>query len=565
MTEEVGVYLKGYDQVSPAAAAARSSLSMLGNAAGAVGMGGLGLLQRGAGGVSNAFYHLKGVITGFSQSIVARLGAGFGLLELGRFFSSSIRTAQDFGQTVIRLAKITGLGAETTSALAAAMDHFGISGDQAITITARMMQNIGNLSKQTDGLAKFEADYGLKLRTKNGALRDANSLILASADYFNNRHIPAATKAAALAKLFGRNWRELVPFLAAGSAAIKDVEAEAARLGMTLKTEDLLALQKNKEATRVWGDALGGLKLQIGVGLLPYLTELAIGATKWVQTFVAGGGLQRVKEGFSHVAEAVRTLITTGKDTFEAIKKGWESLPPGVRDLLVKGFVADRVMKFAFGIGVTDIAGGLMSGLTKGLGGALGGFLGRGSAVNPMYVRSVGGVGGPGGGASALGVLGLGALAVAAVAAVAIQVIDQINAQKAQVDTTRQGFVAGATLPQLRDSLTKLKNVPNQLSPEGPLGSVFNAIPGLGALNQLLAPRNLYDLNVQGVKTFAEQQQAAIEKAIYAAGGALPGRGSRDPGRLTVNVNVQLSARDAVAQIYRATVYSDSRNVGVTQ
>ena len=43
----------------------------------------------------------------------------------------------------------------------------------------------------------------------------------------------------------------------------------------------ITALVAMKKATRDWGDALGGLELQIGLALVPALTDLARTATKF--------------------------------------------------------------------------------------------------------------------------------------------------------------------------------------------------------------------------------------------------------------------------------------------
>jgi hypothetical protein len=99
-----------------------------------------------------------------------------------------------------------------------------------------------------------------------------------------------------------------------------------------------------------------------------------------------------------------------------------------MKDLLVKGFVADRTMKFFFGMSPIHAVVSLAEGaLQKGLGSLVGGIFTKGSLANPMIVKDIsGGLGGNETGALASGgiwgtvgkVIG-GAFAIVAVAAIA--------------------------------------------------------------------------------------------------------------------------------------------------
>src|SRR5207244_13166988 len=140
------------------------------------------------------------------------------------------------------------------------------------------------------GTAKFLRDYGFSLTDASGNVKDFNTLLLTAADYFNNPLIPAQTKAAALAKIFGRSWIELLPILKAGSAGIRSAADEAARMGLTLTKDNITQLGQLKTATRDWTTALGGLKLQIGLAVVPELTKLAKAATG----FLVSGGRERI-------------------------------------------------------------------------------------------------------------------------------------------------------------------------------------------------------------------------------------------------------------------------------
>lgn len=454
-------------------------------------------------GLGGALQHAGGVLGNFASQI-GLLGGAAGLLSFAGSIKESISKAEEFGVTVSKMAALTGLSVEKTSALASALDHFGISADTQIRLVGMLEKNLGNLAlgagtvtdkitpaedelrkvteqlavanrkltedlnkrsvaestlmadrnrikdltiKQTeaqtalneaqadgaDGVSNAEAfykKYGLAIADASGNLKDANTLLLDSADYFNNQNIPATTKAAALAKLYGRNWQELLPFLQAGSEGIKDAEQAAKDFGLTLTADNVTALAKLRAATRDWGDALGGLELQIGLALVPALTDF----TKAATGFVAGNRDKIVgffKDFAKFAGDVGHVIVTDVVPVFNTIARAWNGLPPELRDLITKGLVAGKISKMLFDVGPLDIlkAGALKLGLNI--------FGQRGTTpANPLFVSAVGGgLGGAGGAvggaAGGLGKVAAGAAVVgSALAVVAVQ--QEISAQSSQ-------------------------------------------------------------------------------------------------------------------------------------
>src|SRR5437868_2350902 len=122
----------------------------------------------------------------------------------------------------------------TSGSFAGATSELGAVERAAASGTARTGLLQRGFGTATSAASKFEKTFSFSLTDANGHLKDANALILASADYFNNKSIPATTKAAALAKLYGRSWQDLIPLLASGSKGIAAVEEEARKFGLTL-------------------------------------------------------------------------------------------------------------------------------------------------------------------------------------------------------------------------------------------------------------------------------------------------------------------------------------------
>lgn len=435
----LAVVLKLEDQLSGGVARAEGELAGLNTTAKASGThlttlaGRAGIAGKAVGGFDSALTHAKKSVGGLIAGPLGVIGLGAGLFSLAGLFEKSVGRAQDFGMEVSKLSKLTGLSVETTSALASALEHFGVGSDAALRSVGFLEKNVGLLAARKDGIANFEKSFGLALTDTNGHIKDANALILASADYFNNKAIPATTKAAALAKLYGRSWQELIPFLSAGSKGIKDAEAAAASLGLTLDKTNVQDLAKFKESTRELGTAMGGLELQLGLALVPALNDLTNAAARFVaqnRTGLVSFFKQAVEVGRGFASFVTGTLVPAFQSIAGGVLGLWNQIPGPVKDLLVKGYVTNRVVKFLFGVDVVGDIG-------KALGGAISGAVGKsvGTAlvgaglgklfVQPVFVTNMG-VGGLGGlvpgaaGAAGAAGGGLGLAAIAPLIAVAV-------------------------------------------------------------------------------------------------------------------------------------------------
>lgn len=420
----------GLTKAGTAARTATSHLSRLGST--------LGTVKR----------NLGGLITG----PVGLIGLGGALFGVEKFLSTSISKAVDFGEAVSKISKVTGLATQQTSALVDALDYYGVTTDKALKLTGFLEKSVGNLTKGTGiAAAKFTADFGFSLKNTtinaddlgnaletlnsklashaeknkaydliqkytNASVKDANTLILQAADYFTNKAIPAGTRAAAMAKLFGRSWQDLIPVLSLGRKGVQKALDDAIKLS----DQDIANMQAAKEASREWNDALGDLQITIGAKILPSLTKFATTASAFVRN-----NSDKIVEFFQKAAkfaeQAGAAIQNTVVPAIGQIADMWGRIPDDLKKLLVGGFVANKLT----GGAVTGLAGlGL-----KGIGGALGGMRGS-TPATPVFVSDVGGgiakglggLTGAGGLSAASGVAGISALAgpVAILAGIAV-------------------------------------------------------------------------------------------------------------------------------------------------
>jgi hypothetical protein len=372
--------------------------------------------------VGGALTHFGGQLRSIASVGLASLGVA-GLFGVVGLFKSAISEARTFGDLVFRLQAITGLSAETTSRLADALGDFGVESSTALRVAGLFEKNIQRLGGTQEKAAKFEKDYGLKIRDSSGNLLDFNKQLLESAGFFNDKTIPASQKAAALAALYGRNWQALVPILKEGRQGLQDTLDTS----LTLSEADIKAIEENRIATRKWNDAIGDLQVKIGVGLLPTITELVTSLTGWVTTH--GPEIQTFFRNGVNTAKAIGGAVV---GIVGGIAKIWDGIPEPLKDLLIKGFVAEKTANFLFGFSPAKLAVGLVGGALGGIGkGIFGSLFARGSSpANPMWVATVGGgLGGvPGGGAGAggLGLLG-GVLGLAAVGVAEVLIAGEVG------------------------------------------------------------------------------------------------------------------------------------------
>ena len=446
---------------------------------------GVATAERSMSGLSRATTGLGGALGTAKGRITSLLGAtgliGLvgGVAGVAHELESSVTGAEEWGYAVQKMGVLSGLGATQMSALSAGMAHFGITTERQTRLVAMATKNIGNLALNGKKAQKFASDYGFSLTDASGRVLDFNAVLLKSIDYFNDKSIPATKKAALMAKLYGRSWQDLLPVLSAGRGSLAQVEAAAQAAGMTLSQDDLTNITALKGATRDWDTALGGLKVQIGLQLLPVVTDLAKAATSFVQEH-RGDILTWVKNGITFGKQLAGTLRDVGGqavDLGRQAMKFWDSLPAGFKDLIIKGIVAQKAVKFMFGIDLAGLVGDAAGGVIKGLAASI--FQRGGTPATPLFVsdiaadlggRGVPGVVPTGGGSSLLGKIGTGlavgaaGVGVAGFVATAGEYLHDTAAETADTNAKLGQFLATAPdQKQVQAQIDALNKVPDSL------------------------------------------------------------------------------------------------------
>lgn len=420
--ESVGITLVAKDMASGPISAVRKELQLLGPA-GSLASSGIGLTQRIVAGASGALTHFAGTIKGLITGPLGILGLGAGIFTLGGALKTGIDTASNMAIAIEKLTGVTGDNAEQMSGLLAVMNKFGVDTDTATTRIGFLEKTLGTIGNDAKAAAKLQTDFGFSVTDSKGRVLDANDVFLKLADYMTGS-ATAADKAALAAKLLGRGYIDLVPILDLGSKGIQDAEAAAASLGLTLTASNVQDLKAYQETMRETGDAVSGLELQLSLALVPAIKDVAQAATSFIGQNRAGiitffKGL--IADSRTAAAFITGTIVPDLQSLAGAALGFWNGIPPQLRDLIVKGFIADKAIKFLFGFDpATTIGSVISSAIAKGMGnvlgnaagGVAGGLLARGSSpANPLWVQMVGGTAGLPGGEGATAAEGAGAAA----------------------------------------------------------------------------------------------------------------------------------------------------------
>jgi hypothetical protein len=503
------------------------------------------------------------------------IGVSGGLFSIAGALEQGVSKADSMALAVEKFSGVTGLSAHTSSQLIAVMEKYGIDQAKVTTIAAFAEKTLGKLNDTTGKAAKsaalldlenkklaitagggsatainkaiaeqkakdamdagaasttkltaLDAQYGLQLVDSKGKVADFATELNQVADLWVNKAIPADQKATVAAQLLGKGYVALIPMLALGSKGIAAASAEADKMGLTLKSaQDVKNVNDFIAAQRDAKDAVSGLEVQLGLLVMPDLAKGLTAFTGYVSTH-QDDIKQMFSEGLS-MAEALGTIITGTvlpaiSSVAGAATKVWGMIPAPLRGLIVQGAVADRTLKFFFGMSPVHYVVSLAEGaVQKGLGKLVGGIFTKGSLTNPMIVKDISGGlgkgpgGGPGGvasdattvaedaggglavgntgamlsgGAAVVAGAALSVAAVAAVGAVAIDQYQQISGQANDIATQTAKWAPTASLADLLKGQAAVQTGVKQLIAQGgynPLAAGGEG--GLGKAAQIIA------------------------------------------------------------------------------
>ena len=215
-------------------------------------------------------------VSGFADKIgnIGKIATIAGTAITGAFTAIVYKTAE-VGDQFDKMSKRTGVAVEDLSALAYACNISGTN-IEGLEVGLKFLTKGMDDAANGTGLAKDAFEYlGISVVDVEGNLRPTIDVLKEAATKIAAIEDP--TKQAALAmELFGaRSGTQLVPLLKEGGAGIEELMEKAKDLGIVISTEAATKAAEFTDRMTDLKESLAGAGRDIGMILIPPLTELA--------------------------------------------------------------------------------------------------------------------------------------------------------------------------------------------------------------------------------------------------------------------------------------------------
>jgi hypothetical protein len=312
---------------------------------------------------------LRGVGSAAGQvgaRIAGVLGPMTGLSAVARTFALGkvVSDFTSFGDQLAKQAQRIGVSVEALQRLRYAGDMAGASQealDDALLKGNKILAEAA--SGKNKDVAELYRRLGIELRDSAGQVKSMADIMPELADAFAANENPALRTRMAVA-LFSETGQKLIPLLAGGGDALRDMMVEAERYGLVTEDQAKAAEAFNDARGRMMA-ALRGLRNTIGAQLLPQIQPMVDAFTEWVaanRQFLA----TKLDTIVRRVADALREI------DFKALIEGVDRFLFGYERVLdADGNEVERVAGLFDHLGeAIRIVSGLVAPLVERFGGA---------------------------------------------------------------------------------------------------------------------------------------------------------------------------------------------------
>ncbi len=265
---------------------------------------------------------LKGAQTGLERfASIAKAGAlaiGSSLVAAGGAMALMMKGVIDDADEMSKMAQKIGVPIEELSRLRYAAQLADVDLESLSKAVKKLSTNMYEAGQNATGpAAQAFAALGVAVRDAEGKALSATDVIASLADRF--ARMPDGVEKTALAiKIFGRAGADMIPLLNEGSAGLKEMYAEAERLGIVLDAETGKAAERfNDNLTRL-GKTKDGIITKITAGMLPALSNLT---DELANTSRNTGVLSGIGAALGRVMQAQYTVIALVVGAFSFLAK----------------------------------------------------------------------------------------------------------------------------------------------------------------------------------------------------------------------------------------------------
>jgi TP901 family phage tail tape measure protein len=387
--EQIAAIEQGIRDLSKVMPTSAVELAMIAESAGALGIARKDILSftrvvAMIGATTNVSSEDAATALGQLQNVLGLTGADFNsfaaaLVDLGNKGASTEAQILEIARRSGGAAKLVGVAKDETLGWAAAAANLGMQDEIAGTSLQRFFQivqtNVGSGGKKLDALAKTAGMTAAGFKRAFG--RDASGTMERFIKGLGK--IPKEQRLAVVQKVFGKGTgltrliigladsfdRNLNPALDGSRKAWAD--------GTAAQAEYEKRVQTTAAQLDIFKNNVNDAAITVGSALLPQLVELSKEGTGWItehQDEIKGFGeglARNIRDAVEYARsldwDAIGKALGAGADAAKTIVDVFTNMPPELQQLLVGGFVANKVT----GGVVTDVLGGMGGALFKGL------------------------------------------------------------------------------------------------------------------------------------------------------------------------------------------------------
>lgn len=232
--------------------------------------------------------------------------AGAGMMAVGGAIGTALlqvtKGAQSYAMEVKKFQRLTNLSAEDASRYVDVLQRVGVEGAAGGKLIGKLSQAIVNQSKDLKAV-------GIATQDAAGKNRDAMSVIGDLADYYKNATDKTAANALMM-KVLGKSWQDLLPLLALGKDGIIEAGNAAIESGKVVTQEQIDQASRIAKANKDMKEAIDGIKIQLGIALMPLLEKATVRATEFAKALSKTDpkNIERVAKAMAGIAAALVVL-----------------------------------------------------------------------------------------------------------------------------------------------------------------------------------------------------------------------------------------------------------------
>lgn len=269
---------------------------------------------------SSGLDSLKGKFGSFGKMLnmttlaIAAVGAA-----LTKLTFDAAKTGDEFAKT----SKMVGVSAQTLHKFAFAAQIGGAGMKDVATSLRIISKRVNDANNGLTTSVRAFAQAGISVRKANGQFKNAEELLLDSADAFKN--LTNTTERTALAQeLFGRAGTKLIPLLIEGTDNMKALMKETEELGLVFSDVESKQAEDFQDELLRMNSAFKGVALAIGKALMPIFTRFFTFMKDLIIPIIPV--VSALFKGLALVLEAIVTPITIVVDLINGLGTAFGTL-----------------------------------------------------------------------------------------------------------------------------------------------------------------------------------------------------------------------------------------------